>query len=267
MKFTFDEWFVVELARTIRDGEVTFHGFASPCAQVAMHLAKRTHAPNMMVIEGAMYAIDPEPPFIPPTGNDAVLKQGSVYSMRFEEFFDAAVRGDIDRMFLSGIQIDPHGNANLTAVGGMPNPKVKIGGGGGGCNVSATVGHLTIWSTNHRTGRCLVSECDFITDIGHRTPAGTRADLGYTGGGPDWMVTELGIFDFPDGRARLQRIFPDVAIDELEKATGFTLDVAADLTEVDPPEPSQIEWVRRLDPLGIRRNEFRPGELQRTFAL
>ncbi len=267
MRYTFDEWFVVALARTILDGEVTFHGFASPCAQVAMHLAKRTFAPNMMLVEGAMYAVNPTPPFIPPTGNDAALKQGAVYSMRFEEFFDAAVRGDIDRMFLSGIQIDRYGNANLTAVGGMPKPKVKIGGGGGGCNVSATVRHLTIWSTNHRTGRCLVSACDFITDVGHRTPAGTRADLGYTGGGPDWMVTELGIFDFSEGRARLRRIFPDVTLAEMEEATGFDLEIAPDLAEVDPPDRSQIDLVRTLDPLGIRQNEFRPGELQRTFRL
>lgn len=267
MKFSFDEWFVVTLARTISDGEVTFHGFASPCAQVAMHLAKRTHAPNMMLIEGAMYAVNPRPAFIPPTGNDSALKRGAAYSMRFEEFFDAAVRGDVDRMFLSGIQIDRYGNANLTGVGGMPRPKVKIGGGGGGCNISATVGHLTIWSTNHRTKRCLVSECDFITDVGHRTPTGTRAELGYTGGGPDWMVTELGIFDFCDGQARLRRIFPDVSLHEIEQATGFDVAVASDLAEVDLPDPAQIEWVRKIDPLGIRRNEFRPQELQRTFAL
>lgn len=267
MKFTCDEWFVLELARTIRDGEAVFHGFASPCAQVAMHLAKRTTAPNMMLIEGAMYAVDPSPPFIPPTGNDLSLKTGSVYSMRFEEFFDAAMRGDIDRMFLSGAQIDPWGNANLTAVGGMPNPKVKMGGGGGGCNASATVGAITIWSTNHRPGRCLVEECDFITDLGHRTPEGTRAELGYAGGGPEWMVTELGVFDFPDGRARLRRIFPDTTLAEVESCTGFPVRAAPDLAPLEPPDRRAIELIRRIDPLNVRRSEFRADELERTFKL
>ncbi len=42
--FSIDEWFVVLLSRTIRDLEVVFHGFGSPCAQVAMHVAKHTHA-------------------------------------------------------------------------------------------------------------------------------------------------------------------------------------------------------------------------------
>lgn len=127
--WTFDEWFVVALARTIVDREVVFHGFGSPCAQVAMHVARRTHAPRMVLIEGAMYAVNPSPPFIPPTSNDASLKRGAAYSMRFEEFFDAASRGDVDRMFLSGGQIDRYGNTNVTAVGPLDRPKVKLGGG------------------------------------------------------------------------------------------------------------------------------------------
>src|SRR5918998_78602 len=119
MTWSLDEWFVVALARTIRDREVTFHGFGSPCAQVAMTVAKRTHAGGMMLVEGATYACDPDPPFIPPTGNEASLQRGAAYRMRFEEFFDAAVRGDVDRMFLSGGQIDAYGNTNVTAIGAL----------------------------------------------------------------------------------------------------------------------------------------------------
>src|SRR5947207_5541838 len=150
MSFSLDEWFVVTLARTIRDGEVVFHGFASPCAQVAMHVARRTHARDMLLIEGATYALNPDPPFIPTTGNDRALQRGAHYKLRFEEFFDAARRGDVDRMFVSGAQIDRWGNTNVTAIGPLDRPKVKLGGGGGGCNISATVGHLTLWSTHQR---------------------------------------------------------------------------------------------------------------------
>ena len=177
--WTLDEWLVVALARTISDREVVFHGFASPCAQVAMHVAKRTHAPSSLLVEGATYAIDPTPAFIPPTSNDLALHRDAVYRMRFEEFFDAACRGAVDRMFLSGGQIDGHGNTNVTAIGGLPQPKIKLGGGGGGCNISATIGTLTVWTTRHRSGRTLVGEVDFLTDIGHRTPEGDRAALGY----------------------------------------------------------------------------------------
>lgn len=274
MTFTLDEWFVVLLARTIRPAETVFHGFGSPCAQVAMHVARKTHARDMVLIEGAMYAINPDPPFIPPTSNDDSLRRGAAYSMRFEEFFDAAMRGDVDRMFLSGGQIDGHGNTNVTAIGvenGVENgtvdrPKVKLGGGGGGCNLAATVGSLTLWCTRHRSGRALVETCDFITDMGHRMPAGTRTELGFTGGGPQWLITELGVFDYDaDGHARLRQIFPDVTVDEVRAATGFELRVAGDLRPVAPPSTAELAALRAVDSLGVRRTEFAERELARVF--
>lgn len=265
--YTLDEWFVVLLARTIRPAETVFHGFGSPCAQVAMHVARRTHARDMVLIEGAIYAVNPDPPFIPPTSNDDSLRRGAAYSMRFEEFFDAATRGDVDRMFLSGGQIDAYGNTNVTAIGDLGAPKVKLGGGGGGCNLSATVGALTLWCTRHRSGRALVSACDFITDMGHRMPAGTRAELGHSGGGPQWLVTELGVFDYDrDGHARLRQIFPDVGLAEVRAATGFELRVAGDLRPVAPPSAAELAALRGIDPLGVRRAEFTERELARVFG-
>lgn len=265
--FTLDEWFVVALARTIRDREVVFHGFGSPCAQVAMHVARRTHATQMLLVEGAMYALNPDPPFIPPTSNDHSLRRGAVYSMRFEEFFDAACRGSVDRMFLSGGQIDQYGNTNVTAIGPLDRPKVKLGGGGGGCNISATIKRLTLWTTRHRSGRTLVGACDFVTDMGHVTPAGDRAALGYTGGGPEWLVTELGVFDFPSTRARLVQTFPDVTVDDIRQATRFDLDVASNVATVPEPTREELAAVRRIDPLGVRRAEFAPAELTRTYRI
>jgi glutaconate CoA-transferase subunit B len=267
MSFSIDEWFVVALARTIRDREVVFHGFGSPCAQVAMHVARKTSARDMLLVEGATYAVNPDPPFIPPTGNDLSLQRDAAYRMRFEEFFDAALRGDVDRMFLSGGQIDAYGNTNVTAIGPLDRPKVKLGGGGGGCNLAATIGHLTLWTTRHRSGRALVDHCDFITDMGHRTPIGSRTELGYTGGGPEWLVTELGVFDYDeDGRARLRQLFPDVAVEDVRAATGFDLRIAADLRQVPLPSAAEIAALRGIDPLGVRRSEFAPEELRRTFT-
>ena len=276
--WTIDEWFVVALARTIRNGEAVFHGFASPCAQVAMHVAKRTHARDMLLIEGATYAVNPEPAFIPPTSNDLALHRGAAYRMRFEEFFDAATRGAIDRMFLSGGQIDAWGSTNVTAIGGMAGPgagaqvaeaqtagaRIKLGGG---CNISATVKRLTLWSTRHRSGRTLVPKLDFCTDIGHRTAAGTRAELGYRGLGPQMLVTELGIFGYDaDGHAELRAVFPDVTVEQVERATGFELRVALAHGALQPPGLAELAAVRTVDPLGVRRSEFAPAELERRFV-
>jgi glutaconate CoA-transferase subunit B len=264
--WSIDEWFVVALARTVRDREVVFHGFASPCAQVAMHVARRTHAPDCLLVEGATYAVNPDPAFIPPTSNDLALHQGAVYRMTFEEFFDAACRGDVDRMFLSGGQIDGWGNTNVTAIGPDPSrPKIKLGGGGGGCNISATIGALTVWTTRHRSGRTLVRDLDVLTDIGHRTPEGDRAALGYPGGGPEWLITELGVFDYVDGQARLRALWPDVTLADVEQATGFDLRVDLAQGLLEPPTEAELAAVRAVDPLAVRRLEFGPDELKRTF--
>jgi glutaconate CoA-transferase subunit B len=131
--------------------------------------------------------------------------------------------------------------------------------------VSATIGHLTLWTTRHRSGYTLVEACDFITDIGHRTPLGTRAEIGFTGGGPQWLVTELGVFDFPGGRARLVQLFPDVSLAEIREVTGFPVQVAGDLRAVGPPSAGELAAVRSVDPLGVRRSEFSPRELDRVF--
>jgi glutaconate CoA-transferase subunit B len=161
-----------------------------------------------------------------------------------------------------------YGNTNVTAVGPLERPKVKLGGGGGGCNISATINQLTLWTTRHRSGRTVVAACDFITDIGHRTPAGTRHELDYTGGGPQWLVSELGVFDYDsEGRMRLQELWPDVTVEQVQEATGFEFAVADEITSVAPPTQVELDVLRSIDPLGVRRGEFDPREIEREFEL
>ena len=129
----------------------------------------------MVLVEGSTYALDPEPAFIPATSNDWSLLRRASHILRFEELFDLAARGELDRMFLSGGQIDPYGNTNVTAIGGLPSPKVKLGGGGGGCNMSATWRADAVDERHARAGRSSVVR--FITDLAPHA-ARTRAELG-----------------------------------------------------------------------------------------
>ena len=142
---------------------------------------------------------------------------------------------------------------------------MKLGGGGGGCNLSATIGHLTVWTTRHRSGRTLVATCDFITDMGHRTRLGSRAELGFTGGGPQWLVTELGVFDFRDGQARLVQLFPDVSVAEIRAATGFRWRRPATCVRSrrrrPPSWPRSARWTRSA----CAGPSSPPSELARTF--
>src|SRR5438094_10420312 len=100
---TLPEVMIYQVARTIQDGELVFHGYGSPVPALAMLLARRTHASHMVHVEGATYGINPEPPFLPPTSNDWSLEQGSVMAIGISDLFYIASSGDMGLSFLSGM--------------------------------------------------------------------------------------------------------------------------------------------------------------------
>jgi glutaconate CoA-transferase subunit B len=260
------ELMITAIARTVEDGTLAFHGYGSPLVQLALHVAKRTHAPNLVLIAGATYGINPNPPFLSPTSNDWVMDRGAAHSLDIEELFDLAAAGRMQRMFLSGLQIDKWGNCNVTSLG-TNRLAMKLPGGGGGCNLSCDVDQVTLWTTGHRSapdaaGRRrfrLVEQCDFITSLGHCGVDGRdRRSLGHRGHGPQWIVTDLGVFDFDaDGHARLHAVYPDISIDEVRANTGFALRLAEKLERVPLPDRETIALIRRLDPLHVHEHEVR----------
>jgi glutaconate CoA-transferase subunit B len=273
---TLGEMMIAALARTITNGELVFHGFGSPLAQLAMHVAKRTHAPQMVLIAGATYGVDPQPPFLTPTTNDWVVDRGASCSLDIEELFDLAAAGRMGRMFLSGLQIDKWGNCNVTALGGR-RVTMKLPGGGGGGNLSCDAQHVTLWTPAHRSppdaeGRRrfrLVERCDFITSFGHRDSEGRpRAAYGHVGRGPQFLVTELGLFDFDaEGHMRLAATYPDVSADEIQDNTGFVLRMSDSIGVIAPPCRAIVEMIRAMDPLRIHEKEIREQDLRRRFEI
>ncbi len=208
------EMMIAALARTIEDGSLVFHGFGSPLVQLAMHVAKRTHAPRMVLVAGATYGVDPDPPFLAPTTNDWAMDRGASSALDIEELFDLAAAGRMGRMFLSGLQIDKWGNCNVTALG-YPDIAMKLPGGGGGGNLSCDAKPChpldcppIARRKTQRVGGASVSWRRATSSPISATAAvmdGRARDYGHRGNGPQWLVTELGLFDFDaDGHARLQ---------------------------------------------------------------
>lgn len=273
---TLGEAMIFNLARTVENGTLVFHGFGSPLVQLALHLAKRTHAPDLVLVAGATYAINPTPAFLTPTSNDWALDRGAEASLDIEELFDLAASGRMAQMFLSGAQIDRFGSCNVTRLGGE-KIAVKLPGGGGGCNLSCDVGRITLWTAAHRSppqkdGKRrfrLVEQCDFVTNLGHRTSDGRpRAALHHRGQGPDALVTELGLFDFDaEGQLRLRALYPDVSLDEVRASTGFPLAVAKKIETVPLPDAAAVAILRGLDPLGVHLKELPPKERERRFEI
>jgi glutaconate CoA-transferase, subunit B len=275
---TLPEVMIYQVARTIKDGELVFHGYGSPVPTLAMLLARRAHAPHMIHVEGATYGVNPEPPFLPPTSNDWALERGRVMALGISDLFDIAARGDMGRMFLSGVQIDRYGNLNVTAIGTPDTPRVKLPGGGGGCNLSGDARHVTVWTAGHRAplnkaGKRqfrFVRHIDFISSIGHVTRDGTpREALGLRGGGPEWVVTELGVFDFEPVThvLRLRALYPDTTVQDVLDNTEFEPVIAPDVSTVPLPAPEHVALIRRFDPLCTHHREFKSADLSRCFDL
>ena len=274
---TLGELLIYQLALSVDDGILAFHGFGSPLVQLALHLAKRNHAPNLTLIAGATYGVNPNPPFLTPTSNDWAMSQGAECFLDIEELFDLGASGRLGRMFLSGLQIDKWGSMNVTRLGNDDKPKLKLPGGGGGCNLACDVEHITIWTAAHRAPADnkghrryrLVEACDFVTSVGHRTVDDqTRADMCYQGGGPDCIITDLGIFDFDEtGHARLKAVYPDTDIDIIQQNTEFDFPVSDNLAVVDLPTPEMIEFIRAMDPMKIHERELGKSDRSRTFEL
>src|SRR5215213_7005604 len=96
------EIMVVSMARLLRDGETVFHGVASPLPMVAILLAKRLHAPNLVYLN-ITGSIDPRPDRLPVSTVDPSLLRGTRALVTLTDLFDLSARGRLDTAFLSGV--------------------------------------------------------------------------------------------------------------------------------------------------------------------
>ncbi len=135
IKYSSAELMIVNAARLLKDGDVVFVGVGQP--NHACNLAKRTHAPNLVLIYEAG-VIGAEPERLPLSIGDPTLVSGSlsVVSM-YDIFANYLQRGNVDVGFMGGAQIDKYGNINATVIGGYDHPKVRLPGSGGSQEIAA----------------------------------------------------------------------------------------------------------------------------------
>lgn len=273
--FTIDELMAVCLARTIKDKDIVFNGVAVALPFTGIILAKKTHAPNCIFLGGLTGGVNPTPPFLAPTSADSVMLENCTVKLAKSEIFDLARQGKLDRIFFGGAQIDQYGNLNNTVIGSIDNIKVKLPGGAGASTISCHAKNYTIWCPRHRaitTSKSkmysLVKEVDFVTTFGQRSAQGTtRKEMGLMGGGPDYLITNLGVFDFDlkELKLRLKHYHPGVSIQEIKDNTEFEIIITEDCSETPLPTKEEVKIIRNLDSLEIRKREFTEQELAKKF--
>jgi len=238
----------VTAARELRDHEIVFVGIGLP--NLASNLAKRTHAPNLIMIYEAG-VIGADPTRMPLSIGDPCLVSGSqsVCSM-FEVFGLYLQAGRIDVGFLEGAQIDKYGNINSTVIGDYRAPKVRLPGSGGACEIASLAKRILI-ITRHESRR-FPEKVDFVTSPGFLRGRQEREQLGLEGGGPDAVITDLGVlrFDKETGEMMLDSIHPGVKLEDVKRNTGWDLKISKELKITNEPLEEEISILRQLDPRG-----------------
>src|SRR5260370_33205256 len=138
----------VALSRLLRDGERVFHGVASPLPMVAILLARATHAPSLVYLN-ITGSVDPTPRHLPRSTVDPALLEGTRSLITLADAFDLSARGELDTVFLSGMQIDARRRLNMSAIGDYDRPKVRLSGWAGSAFLMPTARRVLLWRTRH----------------------------------------------------------------------------------------------------------------------
>jgi len=228
----------VAMARLLRDGERVFHGVASPLPMVAILLAKRTHAPDLVYLN-ITGSVDPTPARLPRSTAAPQLLAGTEALVTLADLFDLSARGGLDTAFLGGVQIDGQGRINMSVIGDFDHPTVRLPGGAGSALVLPTARRTILWRTQH-TPRALVERLDFVTATGN----------------VDRLVTPLCVFRMEPQGFALETVFPGVTPEQVSAATGFRFRTP-DTVPVMQPTDEELAALAGVDPERVRDVEFR----------
>ena len=242
--YTADEMMTVAASRRLANGSVCFVGIGIPSQ--AANLARLTHAPeSVLIYESGTIGAKPE--VLPLSIGDGELAEHADSVVSVPEIFNYWLQaGRVDVGFLGAAQIDRYGNLNTTVVGPYENPKVRLPGAGGAPEIAASAKEVFIVLRQSR--RAFVEKLAFVTSVGHAEGGGSREKLGYGGGGPTVVITDLGILE-PDpesGEMTLVALHPGSSVEGAREATGWDLKVAESLKTTEPPTEDELRVLRGL---------------------
>lgn len=251
--YTPSELMITSSARALAGERVVFVGVGLP--NIACNLARRTVAPDLeLVYESGVFGA--RPARLPLSIGDPTLVSGATLACPMPDLFMYYLQGGrIEVAFLGAAQIDRFGNLNTTVIGDYHQPKVRLPGSGGACEIAIHAQKIFLIMPLSR--RAFVDQIDFHTSPGH-LPGGGRAALGIPGAGPQLVVTDKAIFRFDDQRGEmvLSSVHPGVTVDEVQAEVGWPLiiatrDGAQAPATTEPPTTEELRLIREeLDPGG-----------------
>jgi glutaconate CoA-transferase subunit B len=254
-----EEIMVVCMARQVEDGEVVAQGIATPLVAAAYLLARQTHAPNLYFTSAIGQGICRKPAPLNVSQIESLWLDRALIGVGFVRAAADVLPSLKPKEFFRPGQIDMYGNFNNIAFGSdYTHPRLRLPGTGGIPDVTTFINDIHLYVPRH-SRVTFVPKLDFLSGLGYH-PARTH------GSGPKFLITNLGQFDFANGRMRLVSYHPNITMKRIQAKTNFELEIAPTLRETPAPTEEELHLLREvIDPLGVRRLELLSGSARRQF--
>ena len=237
-------------ARELAHARNCFVGVGLP--NIVCNLAQRTVAPELqLVYESGVFGA--RPARLPLSIGDPTLVTGATaITSMFELFAYYLQAGLIDVAFLGGAQIDRFGNLNTTVIGDYANPKVRLPGSGGACEIAIHARQILV--IMRQAQRSFVETLDFRTSPGQSGDPAHDAARGWWGSGPTSVVTDLGTYGFDEatGEMTLRDAAPGRHAGGGPREHGLGAAGRRRSRRDAPPTTEELRLIREeLDPGGV----------------
>ena len=259
MDYTIDELISVCISRQVRDGDVWAQGINTPLVSAGLILGKIRHAPRARFTSAIGQALVQDWGALGIANIEALWVAKGLIHLGF-----AVGAADIlpkyrPKEFFRPAQVDVRGNFNNIAFGkDYRKPRLRLPGSGGIPDVTPRYDETFLYVPRH-SRLTFAENIDFISGLGH-------AAHRQSGSGPRYMITDLGQFDWANGRMRLTSFHPGVDIDKIRRKTGFQLEIASNLHQTPPPDGDDLHLLREeIDPLGVRKLETLGGAARKEW--
>jgi acyl CoA:acetate/3-ketoacid CoA transferase beta subunit len=258
-EFETHELIACRIAAEVADGDIVVMGSFTPLAYAAYVLAKLTHARDAYLV--GFDAVGMEAIELGLAGAEAAAYKGAVCrwgSLTTINSVHLSNRGGVEAV--SSAQFDGSGAINLSVIGDFDRPRVRLPGGAGAAEVIKMYRKMVAYFPDHNA-RTLVEKVGFVTGTRWRIGTESRRAAGLVPGGMV-VVTNLAVLvRDEDGRPfAIESLHPGVEAEAVVQATGFELEVPAEIPQTALPTPEQVRLIRGdIDPFGTARLDVLAG--------
>jgi len=262
-EYTLEELLIARMAREFR-GDAMGVG-ATILGDLSARLAKALHVPDLFLTTVSRAAADCDV-HAKSLSDEWVLSSTARMGLDWEQMFQLIAQGRL-QIWVGAVQIDRHGNSNISVIGSWDKPRIQLVGARGVPDDLWGCARLCYHIRKH-TPKSFVDKVDFICSFGDGSDYENQTNRPAR---PGVVVSDLGVFDLdPTTKSmKIVSLHPGVSLEEVQSRTGFVWQkTAGDIPVTAAPTATELQCIREIiDPLGLRRLESVEGSEAVTLEL